>query len=202
MKRAILLMVCLCILGLPLRAQEKPQPAEDPAHAQLRTLKKDIKEAWNKRDIDRLLSYCHKDVVITWQNAEVSVGHEQVREYYNRMMSGPNSVVESIEVDLEPDDLSKLHGGDTAISWGNLNDRYKLRDGMQIAMNSRWSASLVKDGDRWKIASYHASTNVFDSEVLREAVKKTLFLSGGIALAVGLVLGGGMGFFLGKRRKA
>src|SRR5437868_5117320 len=117
--------VLACALGfLPLWAQEKSQPPEDPAHNELRDLKREIDDAWNKRDIDRLLSYLHKDVVVTWQNAEVSTGHEQVRAYYNRMMNGPNSVVASVQINLEVAELAHLHGTNTAVAWGRLNDRY------------------------------------------------------------------------------
>src|SRR5262249_51716113 len=121
--------------------------------------------------------------------------------FYTRMLVGPNSVVENINYKLDVAELSVLHGGNTAISWGTLGDHYKLRDGTDVTMNSRWTATAVKEGDRWLLASYHASVGLFDKEVLRVAVKKTMYMFGGISLAVGLVVGLVVGMIIGKKRQ-
>src|SRR5687768_5445525 len=60
---------------------------------EIKQLRDNLIDAFNKREVDRMLSYLHPDVVVTWQNAEVSHGREGVRKYYERMMVGPDSVV-------------------------------------------------------------------------------------------------------------
>jgi ketosteroid isomerase-like protein len=181
------LLAALCLVPGVLLGAEPGD--EDPIHEELRTLRNGLIEAYNKDDIDQLLSYCHPNVIATWPNGEVSAGPEAVRAYYDRMMKGPNRVVAKLTADPQPDELSVLHGGTTAISRGKMNDRYQLTDGMNFDLNSRWSATAVKEGDKWLVASFHSSVNVFDNSILRMTVQRTLLWSGGIALVLGLVVG-------------
>ena len=71
-----------------------------------------------------------------------------------------------------------------------------MNDGKMLDLPARWSATLVKDGDKWLIASLHASDNLFDNPLLAIA-KRTAYWAGGISLLVGLIAG----FALGRRRK-
>jgi hypothetical protein len=59
-----------------------------------------------------------------------------------------------------------------------------LTDGRDFAVDTRWTAMLVKKGRRWLVAGFHASTNMFDNPVLHIAIRRT-------ALWVGLVVGVG-----------
>jgi len=181
------------------------QEKEDPAHDELRAVRKAMVEAFNKRDIDALLKHVHKDVVITWQNGEVSRGHDGLRKYFERMLVGPQSVVLEIHADPQMPELASLYGGKTptlAVAYGTLNDQYKLRNGMEFKMDSLWSATLVKEAGAWSIVDFHASTNVFDNEVLNVAVKKTMMYAGGGGLAVGLLLATLVCVVMGRRCRA
>jgi hypothetical protein len=194
--------VLTCVLPGIVRAQDK---AEDPAHEELRTLRKEMVESFNKRDISGLLKHVHKDVVITWQNGEVSRGHEGLKKYFDRMLVGDKSVVVDIKADPQLPEVSQLYGGKTptmAVAYGTLNDHYKLRDGKDFKMNSLFSAALVKENGQWWIVDFHASTNVFDNEVLELAVKKTMMYSAGAGLVVGLVLATIVCLVVGKKRNA
>jgi ketosteroid isomerase-like protein len=195
----------LC-LAAPAAAQEKAPP-EDPAHAKLRALRDEMLEAFNKRDVDGLLKHLHPDVVVTWQNGEVSRKHEGVRQYYQRMLLAPDSVVQSITIPrLDVAELSILYGRgkdkDTAVAWGTMEDQYRLRDGMEFNLHSRWTVTLVNEGDAWKVVEAHLSGNVFENEVLYAAVKRTALWTGLIALPVGLVLGFGGARLLRRRPPA
>jgi len=55
---------------------------------------------------------------------------------------------------------------------------------------------LIKDGDKWLIASLHASDNLFDNPLLSLA-KNMTWLAGTGCLVVGLVVG----FLAGKRKR-
>jgi ketosteroid isomerase-like protein len=198
-----LAVVLVCCLSGPVRAQDKKD--EDPAHEELRSVRKALIESFNKRDVDGLLKHVHKDVVVTWQNGEVSRGHAGIRKYFERMLVGDNSVVVEIKADPELPELSSLYGGktpNTAVAYGTLNDHYQLRDGMDFKMNSLFSATLVKENGQWWIVNFHASTNMFDNEVLHQTVKKTMIYSAGAGLAAGLLLAGIVWFVVGKMRKA
>ncbi len=88
--RLLASVLCVWLAAVPAFAQD-----EDPAHAQLRAMRDDLLDAVNKRDIDRVLRHLHPDVVVTWQNAEVSRKPDGVRAYLSRMLEGPNSIVRS-----------------------------------------------------------------------------------------------------------
>jgi ketosteroid isomerase-like protein len=200
MKPSTLSLLLAALLPAAAAAQPEKQPAEDPAHDQLRAVRDGVVDAFNKRDIERLVGYMHPDVVITWQNAEVTRHREGARQYYQRMLLDPDSVVESLSVNLQVDDQAVLHHGDTAIAWGSLGDRYKLRHGGEFAMNSRWSATLVKDNDRWLIVSAHGSINAFDNDILNQVARKLMLYTGGGGLIAGLIIGAGA-LWLARRRR-
>src|SRR2546425_7528922 len=111
MKRWILaLLIGECLLAGPVYCQANKSPPEDPAHDQLRAVRKGLEEAFNKRDIDRLVQFLHPNVVVIWQNGEVNRGRDQVRAYYQRMLLDKNGIVESLMVDLDVAELSILYG--------------------------------------------------------------------------------------------
>lgn len=172
-----------------------PQNAEDPAHAELRALRDELVDAVNKRDMPRLLRHLHPDVVVTWQNGEVSRHPDGVRAYLTRMLEGPSSIVEGFTTAVTVDELTILHGGDTGVSFGSSRDRFALRGAQTFDLNSRWSATLVRLDGRWVIAAFHASSNLFDNPLLNGAKRLAAYGAAG-ALAAGLVVG----FLIGRRR--
>jgi ketosteroid isomerase-like protein len=189
---------CMMLLVLA-AAVAADQPAkEDPAHEELRALKKELTEAVNSQKLETLLALLDNDVVVTWQNGEVSRGPEQVRAYYNRMMKGDQRVVDSIHIDPTVDELTHLYGN-TGVTFGSSKDHFKLTDGRDFEVLTRWSGTLVKKNDRWKVASFHASTNMFDNPVLWIAVKRVAIWSGVLAGLLGLVVGFGVSWLLRKR---
>jgi ketosteroid isomerase-like protein len=175
---------------------QTPPPKDEAVHNELRALRDGLIDAMNKGDIPRELEYMHPNVVVTWHNAEVSRGRDGVRSYLNRMLSGPNKVVSSYSATVDVDELTILYGGSTGISFGSAIEHFKLSDGRMLDLPARWSATLVKDGDKWLIASLHASDNLFDNPLLAIA-KRTAYWAGGVALVVGLIAG----FAIGRRRK-
>lgn len=206
MKLLARLIVSVVMLGaLSASAQEdkkKETPKEDPAHEELRKLKAELVDAFNKKDIDALLKHLHPDVIVTWQNGEVSKGPEAVRDYYKRMLVGDQSVLIDVKADPEVTDLSLLFGEPamTAVAYGKLRDKYKLRDGTEFTMDSRFSATAVKKDGKWLIVNFHGSTNVFDNEVLKMYVTKTSWMTGGVAGGAALLIGLAVGWMLFARK--
>jgi len=192
-------LVCAC-LGAARPAPQEQAEKENPAHAELRDLKRHVEQAFNNRDIDDLLRYLSKDVILTWQDAEVSRGRDGVRAYYNKMMVGDQRVVDETRSEAAVDDLSSLYGPDTAVSAGDLKQHFKLRNGMEFDLSSRWTATTVKENGRWRIASFHVSANLFDNPVLGVAVRRTGYLVGAVALVVGVALGWLLARFVRARR--
>jgi uncharacterized protein (TIGR02246 family) len=174
----------------PAAAQDKSDPnKEHPAHQELRAMRDALIEVVNKHDLDRLLTFLDDDVVVTWQNGEVSRGPKEVRAYYERMMQGPNRVVESVTIAPHVDTLTHLYGDNAGVAHGSSKDHFKLTDGRDLDLDTRWSATVVKKDGQWKIASFHASTNMFDNPVLWIAVRRSMWWIGIAAVLAGLLLG-------------
>jgi ketosteroid isomerase-like protein len=170
---------------------------EAAAHDELRAFRDGLLAAISKGDIDGQVSYFHPNAVVTWHNAEVSRGREGVRSYLERMLKGPGKVVDSYSADVTVDELTILYGSDVGISFGSALEHFKLASGGSFDLPARWSATLVKVGNQWQIASLHASDNVFDNPVLAIA-KRTAWWAGGLALLLGVAVG----FLVGRRRRA
>ena len=183
--------VALCLLLPTTLPGEDPKPvaAEDPAHQELRALRDRVIEAFNKADVDALLANLHKNVVATWQDGEVCRGRDGIRAYYDKMMKGDNRVVESVQAKATVDELTILYGDRNGLAFGSVDQDFHLLDGRQFNLKSRWTAHVVKDGDRWLISGLHVSANVFDNAILRRAIWLTGLWVGVGALFVGLVLG-------------
>jgi ketosteroid isomerase-like protein len=178
-------------------SSQAPLAKDEAVHNELRALRDGLIDAMNKGDIDRQLNYMHPNVVVTWHNAEVSRGRDGVRSYLTRMLTGPNKIVTSYSATVNVDELTILYGGGaTGISFGSAVEHFKLNDGKTIDLPARWSATLVKEGDKWLVASLHASDNLFDNPVLA-MTKTTAYWTGGISLLAGIIVGS----FVSRRRK-
>lgn len=196
MKSQLTTLACACLLscGTALAQAPSAAPADaDPAHEALRATRTEIVDAITKGDFDRVLKSVHPNVVVTWQNNEVCRGHDGLREFFNRK---GKDAFKGYKTPPTPDGLTKLYGGDTGIVAGDTVAEYHLLGGT-YEMKSRWTATLVKENDRWLLAGYHISMNVLDNPIL-DAAKGSLYRVGGAAAVAGL-LGG---FLFGRRRRA
>jgi ketosteroid isomerase-like protein len=165
--------------------------AEDPAHAELRELRSRIVGAITAGNLDALMPMLHTNVVVTWQNAEVCRGREGVRAFFEKT---GKAAFQGYKVPPEPDELTILHGGDTGVSFGRNVSQLTL-PGQKVDFENRWTATLVREGNQWQLASYHVSINALDNPLLNGA-RNLLIAAAGLAAVLGLALG----WFLGRRR--
>lgn len=182
MKRTILALV---LSVFTLHAQETTDD-----HEALRKLRTDVIEAIESRDVDKMLQFVHPDIVVTWQDGQSTQGVDELRAFYDR---AAKDAFVGYKVPHQADDLSIIHGGDTALSKGYVVANYKLL-GKDYEFKSRWTATLVKQDGKWLVAGYHVSLNALDNPVLN-AAKSALWIAGGIGLVVG-----GIVVFILKRR--
>lgn len=184
MKRfSLALFLCL---AASVFAQPPPSATSD-AETAITKLRTGLVDSFFKGDIDRALTFLAPDVVVTWQNGEVSHGPAEVRAYYQRMMTGPDRVVR--EVKAQPEILGRQIYGDWAVSWGKLHDQFTLVDGRELALDSRFTITTAKRGDQWLVTGYHASVNAFDNAILGLAVRKIGWWAGLGGAVVGLLAG-------------
>src|SRR5687768_4145894 len=171
MRHALLLasLACglICVAPRPAPAQAATRPVTEPDAARaIGVLREELVDAFNKGELDRLLSHLDPDVVVTWQNAEVCRGPAAVRALYERMMVGPDRVVKRISVSPAVDDRH-VYDNAWAVSWGNMHDAFDLNDGSSFKFDSRFTATIARRGDAWKVTAFHASVNAFDNAILR-----------------------------------
>lgn len=188
MKRSMLLLV----LALPIAAQ----PADEATHNALRQLKATMEKALNERDLNAIVANVDPNVVFTTMNGDVCRGPEQIRAYFDKMLNAPGHIVKEVKVSFEVDQLTTLYGGDTGVAYGSSKDHYELTDGKTFDINGRWTCTMVKNGDRWVIAAFHYSANVFDNPIL--ARYKAAIWQAGIGAAVLALI---IGFLLGRRMR-
>jgi ketosteroid isomerase-like protein len=187
------LALALALIGFPALAQT-PAAVEPnhEIHQALRDLRGRLLTAMNKNDIDGIVRELHPNVIVTWQNAEVSRGPQGVRAYLERMTKSPNHVVLGYHADLNVDELTTLYGDKTGIAYGSSVERFDLRGGQKFTLLGRWSATLVNENGRWLIASVHASSNLFDNPLMN-ATKRMMYVAIGSAFVVALLLGWAIG---------
>lgn len=190
-----LLLILSCLIW---NAQAADQTAE-ATHNALRALRDGFIDAVNKNDIERQLTFLHTNVVVTWHNAEVSRGHEGVRAYYERLMKGPQKMVEAFSADVKVDELTALHGENAGIAWGSSVEHFKLTNARSFDLAGRWTATLIRENDKWLIASLHLSTNIFDNAIITMMKDRVMMLAIAVLL-FGLLVGGFIGWRLRRPR--
>ncbi len=151
--------LCLALVCVMSVANAQEPVAQE--HDALRTLQAAMEEALNKRDLDALLANVDDNVAFTAMNAEAGYGKQHIRDYFDRMLNGPDKIVENIKVDFVPDQLSVFYGPDVAVSAGNAASHYELTNGLKFDINARWTATLVRKDGRWLVGAFHYSANVF-----------------------------------------
>jgi uncharacterized protein (TIGR02246 family) len=192
----LMLFAILPIVPLPTQAQE-PDAA---THDALRQLKATMEKALNERDLDSIVANVDPNVVFTTMNGDVCRGPEQIRAYFAKMLTAPGHIVKDVKVSFDVDALTTLYGGDTGvdtgIATGSSKDHYELTNGDTFDINGRWTCTMAKSGDRWVIAAFHYSANVFDNPVL-DRYRKAMWTVGIGAALVALIAG----LFLGRLLK-
>lgn len=178
-------------------AVDAPAPGNEQLHDELRAVRSAVETAINKGDVEGLLQHVAPDVVFTAMTGEVGRGHAGVRDYFNRMLHGDKPVFKSVTMSFEPKELSILYGGDTAISFGTNQGRYEFSNGRVMEVDAEWTTTLVREDGAWKIAAVQMGADMFDNAVLSGQRRILLLVAAGLAL-----LAGGLGFWLGRRRRA
>jgi uncharacterized protein (TIGR02246 family) len=187
-------------------AAQTPAPTQAAAapealHNELRKMRDDMLAAIARGEFDAILPYLHPNVVFTPMNGEVSRGPQAIRAYFDKMLKGPNAIVKSIRLGVEVDRLADFYG-DTALAFGSSNDQYALSNGMDFQIQTRWTASLVRENGRWLITAFHSSANAFDNPILEKARQVAMLQWGGIGTAAGALIGVLVGRAVGRRRRA
>lgn len=169
--------------------------AQDPeqVHNELRAMLKTVTEAMNSRNIDAMAPLVHGKFSITTVDQQVFTNLDAFKTYFNSLFTGDRPPLKSITFNPTADALTEFVADNVGFVHGASTDTYVFADGDTRVMTSRWTATLVKDNDKWKILSVHIGVNLFDNPVIT-ALKNWIYKVGvGAGVAAGL-----LGFALGR----
>jgi hypothetical protein len=169
--------------------------AED--RQQLRVVLDQMEKAITNLDVEAAIKLMQRDVIVTWQNAEVSRGPEQIRTYYNRMLKGSAPIVKKFSTKATLGGPAAFYS-DSAIAYGTSIDTYELMEGLDFSLNANWSTTVVKTDGLWKIAALHFSSNLFDNPLFNNA-KRMIWIAAITAFLAGLLLASVVGLLLRKK---
>ena len=197
----IALTCALALTGLcaaPVKSLHAQPANADSMHEELRALRDGMLDAWQRRDLDALLEYVDPDVVVIWQNGAVNRGHGGIREFYDRMLGGEDAIIANMDSTLEMEELSILHGDDSAVAYGTLHDEVTFGRTLAsanfigadttISLDSRWTAALSRKAGRWQVTAFHVSANMFSNPVLSLATAATRWIALIFGIIVGLII--------------
>jgi hypothetical protein len=185
--RLLFVLFFLC-LSVSAQAPQGASAGDEAIHKALRAMRDAVVGALNKGDMESVIRHLHKNIVFTAMNGEVCHGHDALRAYFNRMMKDPGHIVASLSIDPTVDGLTDIYGGTSGVAYGSSLDRYKLTDGQEFDVHTRWTATMVLENGEWEIASFQSAANIFDNPLLNKA-KSAIYWGAGGAGLVGLVLG-------------
>ena len=162
-------------------------------HNELRALLKGIETSVNSEKYGNLKQYFHKNLRVTTVNQNTIESYEGIEEYFDEWF-GEGGYLISLQMTLTPDALTELYANKTmGIVRGSGIEKYKLTDGRDLELKTRWTATVIKDSDsKWRILSLHIGTNFYDNAIyneMSEQLKKWGMIGSILALLFGLGLG-------------
>ncbi len=191
--------LALVIMAIPLHVAAEDDLHQEDRKALLKILG-EVEAAINAQDIEGLIAVMRPDCTVTWWNAEISRGHDQIRAYYRRMVKDDGRIINKYTTQAKLGDHARFlgSGGDVAVADGSMVDEFFPVIRGPFKLDSRWSVTLAKSAaGEWKIVTLHLSSNVFTNTLIHE-LKHLLF----VAAAGALVVGGMAGWLLGRRKQA
>ncbi len=146
----------------------------------------DIERAVRDRDRTTLLNSVTENHLMISKNGETVVGRVALAAYLEKMIGYAPSI-KSLQstVEFSPD---IRYYGETAVTHGRSRDHYAFTDGLELDLTTYWTATLVRDTERWRIAAVHYSFNLFDNGML-DVAHRGAFVASACGALAGLVAG-------------
>jgi len=192
----------LALLLFPLAVARAAAADADP-HAEdrkeLLKVFREIEASINAQSVDRMVTQMAPQATVTWLNGEVSRGHDQIKEYYNKMVKGEKRILDKYTTAAKVAAPAKFFGnGEVAVADGTTEDEFFPVSRGPFRLSSNWTATCAKIDGQWKVVALHLSSNVFTNPLIDEAKGAVWYAASG-CLAGGFVLGWIMARF--RRRK-
>ena len=197
--KSLALAIALCVMfsGRPLLAQ----PASDAAdHEALRTLKTEVVNAINTRNVQSMDTLLHKPFMSTLISQDSFTDIPRLKAYFDDLFTRPVLRINKMTMEAEVDEPSWIYTGTFAVARGSTKEIYELGDGRTYTIPGRWTATMIKDNGQWKVLAAHTGVNFIDNPVMTAVEKSTMYFGAG-GVAVGAVIGFLLGFFIRRKRR-
>ena len=153
-------------------------------HDELRGLLSGIEDAVNEERYNDLAVFFHENLRVTTINQEIISSRQEIGEYFDRWF-GADGYLSKVEMKLEADETTRLYADKSfGVVRGAGIEKYILSDSRAYEIQTRWTATVIKDSDdKWRILTLHIGTNFLDNPILSEAEASLLYFGGGGLLA-------------------
>jgi ketosteroid isomerase-like protein len=185
--------VFLLLLAAEPAGAQGEEAAREQDHEELRAMMKTVTDAVNGRDPEALIPLLAHPFSITMVDQAHITSIEGLREYFRQRFEGKGSLLESVEIAPKADALTEFLDDKVGVDFGTSTDTYTLKTGRKVVLHSRWTATLLKTADGWKLSAVHAGVDMLDNPILRASERLQLVWGAG-GLIVGLLLGLGWGW--------
>ncbi len=161
-------------------------------HQELRGLLQGIETAINTEKYGDLKQFFAENLHVTTINQNVITTPAGIDTYFKEWF-GQGGYLKKLDIKLNADGLTQLYGDAKNPSWGlvygNGTENYQLVDDRNLAMKTRWTATVVKEADgKWRILALHIGTNFYDNPIFAAVKDSTKYYAAG-GLVLGLLLG-------------
>lgn len=180
----------------PPESNSNSVPDEEVMHQELRDLKKVYEDAVNSGDLTPLAPAFGPEtsgVVALNEQFQTLAEMQRIFDHFKNML-GPGYVY---KVTLNPE--RSLIYGNIAITRGT-SEEFITSNGHQFKLLTRWSATLRRENGHWRLLRSHVSMDPFHNEVTDYFFSSIKKMYGGGGLAIGVAIGGLLGYFLKGRR--
>ena len=198
MKKMWAFLKCVGILGVLVLTINFAQAQEsEKDHAVLRQMLKIGTEALNTGNIDAFKRILNEPFFITTSNQKTFTDLNGFKSYYNDLFSGPNAPLKSLSLDPKAEIKTAFITENVGLCYGISNDTFVFKNGKSKKMLTKWTATVVKNNNDWKLANLHLAIDAFDNPMLK-SMQETIYLASGISFFVGLIFLWAVMFFIRK----
>ena len=135
-------------------------------HAQLRQLLEKTQEAVNSDQPELLQPYLHKDYVITVMNQEVVTQEKPLQQLFHEWFKKPGAILKSMRTEPKATILTNIYGGRFGVCYGTSVDTFELSDGRHFTFDSKWTATMIKEGEQWKLVALHVGVDPIENPLI------------------------------------
>ena len=128
-------------------------------HEQLRQLLNAAQEAVNNDQPELLDVHLHKDSVVTLMNQEVVTQGTSFKQVFYEWFKKPGAILKSLHTEPTASIRTKIYDGRFGVCYGTAVDTYDLSSGRQITFHSKWTATVIKEDEQWKLLALHVGVD-------------------------------------------